>query len=229
MTDTIAAPAALDSNPLLSREAPLPFHRITHEHVVPGVREGLARAQAELDAVIAVPEPRTYENTVQALEETGERLGRVVRPIAHLTSVMSSTELRQAYETVLPEVSAFYARIPLNGELWNAVKSYAQTDGARALAGVRRRHLDKVVRSFERAGADLPPERKQRVEALRVEMSRLTTEFANHVLDSTNAWELVLTDEAELEGLPDSARAQARAAAQARGVEGWRFTLQVRT
>jgi len=226
MTDTTAAPAALEANPLLSGESPIPFHRITPEHVVPAVRQALARAQAEVDALVALEAPRTYENTVQALELMGERLGQVVRPIAHLNSVMSSPELRQAYETVLPELSAFGARIPLNPELWNAVREYSRTDDARALTGVRRRHLDKVVRSFERAGADLPPEQKQRIEALRVELSRLSTEYANHVLDSTNAWELVLTDEAELEGLPDSARAQARAAAQARGVEGWRFTLQ---
>ncbi|HEY0018478.1 MAG TPA: M3 family metallopeptidase [Longimicrobium sp.] len=226
MTDTIAAPAALDANPLFSGETPVPFHRILPEHVVPAVRQALADAQAGVDAVAALAEPRTYANTIHALEEIGERLGRVVRPVSHLNAVMSSPELRTAYETVLPEVSAYSARIPLNAELWSAVRAYAATDDARALAGVRRRHLDKVVRSFERAGADLPPERKQRVEALRVEMSRLTTEFANHVLDSTNAWELVLTDEAELEGLPDSARAQARAAAEARGIDGWRFTLQ---
>ena len=226
MTDTVAAPAALEPNPLLSRESPIPFHRIVPAHVVPAVRQALAQAQAEVDALIALDAPRTYENTVQALEEIGERLGEVVRPVSHLNAVMSSPELRQAYETVLPEISAFYARIPLNQALWEAVKAYAGTDDAGALAGVRRRHLEKVVRSFERAGADLPPEQKQRVEALRVEMSTLTTEFANHVLDSTNAWELVITDEAELEGLPESARAQARAAAQAKGVEGWRFTLQ---
>jgi oligopeptidase A len=228
MTDTIAAPAEVDAdNPLLSGEAPFPFDRVTPEHVVPAVREALSRAQAELDALVALPGPRTYENTVHALEEIGERMGHVVRPVSHLNSVISSPELRQAYETVLPEVSAFFARIPLNAELWSAVKAYAETDEARALAGVRRRHLDKVVRSFERAGADLPPEQKTRIEALRVEMSRVTTEFANHVLDSTNAWELVLADEAELQGLPESARAQARAAAQAKDVDGWRFTLQL--
>ena len=226
MTDPIAAPAALQANPLLSGEDPIPFDRITPGHVVPAVRQALANAQAEVDAVAALAGPRTYQNTLQALERMGERLGRVVRPVAHLNSVMSSPELRQAYQTVLPEVSAFSARIPLNAELWSAVKAYAGTDDARALTGVRRRHLDKVVRSFERAGADLPPQAKQRVEALRVELSRTTTEFANHVLDATNAWELVLTDEAELEGLPESARAQARAAAEARGVQGWRFTLQ---
>lgn len=228
MTDTIAAPADVDAdNPLLSGETPIPFHRITPGHVVPAVRQGLARAQAELDALIALSGERTYENTVQELEEIGERMGHVIRPVSHLNSVISSPALRQAYETVLPEVSAFFARIPLNAELWSAVKSYAESGGARALTGVRRRHLDKVVRSFERAGADLPPEEKTRIEALRVEMSRLSTEFANHVLDSTNAWELVLTDEAELEGLPESARAQARAAAEAKGVDGWRFTLQL--
>ncbi|HEV3049560.1 MAG TPA: M3 family metallopeptidase, partial [Longimicrobium sp.] len=227
MTDTTAPPAALEANPLLAGKTPIPFHRITAGHVVPAVRQALERAQAEVDAIVGLTEPRTYQNTVQALEAMGERLGQVIRPVAHLDSVMSSPELRQAYETVIPELSAFSARIPLNAELWNAVRTYAQTDDARALTGVRRRQLEKVVRSFERAGANLPPEQKQRVEALRVEMSRLTTEFANHVLDSTNAWDLVLTDEADLEGLPASARAQARTAAQARGVEGWRFTLQL--
>jgi oligopeptidase A len=226
MTDTTAAPAALESNPLLSDESPIPFHRIRPEHVVPAFRLALARAQDEVDAIIALAEPRTYENTVQALEEMGERLGQVIRPVSHLNSVMSTPELREAYETVLPELSAFSARIPLNAELWAAVREYSRTEDAATLPAVRRRHLQKVVRSFERAGADLPPEQKQRVEALRVEMSRVTTEFANHVLDATNAWDLVITDEAELEGLPESALAQARAAAEAKGMEGWRFTLQ---
>ncbi len=227
MTDTMAPPkAAAETNPLLSREQPIPFDRIAPEHVVPAVREALRRGQEELDALIAMEGGRTYENTIHALEEIGERVGEVVRPVTHLTAVMNSPELREAYETVLPEVSAFFARIPLNAELWSAVRSFAESDAGRAVQGVHRRHLDKVVRSFARAGADLPPEQKRRVEALRVEMSRLTTDFANHVLDSTNAWELVLTDEAELEGLPESALAQARAAAQAKGIEGWRFTLQ---
>jgi oligopeptidase A len=228
MTDTIAAPADVDAdNPLLADEASIPFDRITPAHVVPAVRRALERAHEELDALTGLSEARTYENTIHALEELGERMGRVIRPVSHLNSVNSSPQLREAYETVLPEVSAFFARIPLNPELWSAVKSYAQTGEARALTGVRRRHLDKVVRSFERAGADLPPAEKTRIEAVRVEMSRLSTEFANHVLDSTNAWELVLTDEAELEGLPESARAQARAAAEAKGMDGWRFTLQL--
>jgi oligopeptidase A len=231
MTDTAAtlteADDDLSANPLLSGAHPIPFDEIAPEHVIPAFREAVARASAEIDAIVALRGERTYANTIEALDDVGERMSHVIRPVAHLTSVMTTPELRAAYETVLPEVSAFDARIPLNPELWSAVKAYAATDEARALTGVRRRHLDKTVRAFERAGADLAPEQKQRVEALRVEMSRLTTEFANHVLDATNAWDLVITDEAELEGLPDSARAQARAAAQAKNVDGWRFTLQV--
>ena len=221
------APDDTAGNPLLDDGFPIPFHRIAPAHVVPAVRHALSRAEAELRAIVDHAGPRTYENTVAALESMGERLGRVTRPVSHLISVMSSPELRGAWETVLPEYSAFQARIALNPALWAAVKAYAETDEARALTGVRARHVEKVVRAFVRAGADLPPDQKARVEALRVELSRLSTEFANHVLDSTNAFELVLTDPAEVEGLPPSALAQARAAARARGVDGWRFTLQV--
>jgi oligopeptidase A len=214
-------------NPLLSREYLIPFHQIRAEHVVPGVREALARAERELEDLVQHTGPRTYENTLRRLDALLEDVSRTVRPIAHLTSVISSPELREAYDTVVPEFSAFYARLPLNGRLWSALKEFAATPEAAALQGIHRRHLEKTTREFVRAGADLPPETKQRVEALRVELSQLQTQFANHTLDSTNAFELVVTDEADLAGLPDSALAQARAAAQARGVEGWRFTLQV--
>jgi oligopeptidase A len=145
--------------------------------------------------------------------------------VSHLTGVINSPALRAAFEEVLPEFSAFYARLPLNPRLWNAVKAYAEGADAAALAGVRARHLEKTVRSFQRAGADLPPERKARVEEIKIELSRILTDFSNHVLDATNAWDLVLTDEADLAGLPESARVQARAAAQAKGIDGWRFTL----
>ncbi|HEX8691775.1 MAG TPA: M3 family metallopeptidase [Longimicrobium sp.] len=217
--------AAIMTNPLLARELPIPFDRIAVEHVVPAFRQALAEAEAEVEALVADTGPRTYENTVWRLEEIGERLGQVVRPVGHLMAVMSSPELRAAYETVLPEYSAFAARLPLNPGLWRAVQGYAASGEARSLTGIRRRHLEKTVRGFLRAGADLDPARKERVEAIKVELSRILTDFSNHVLDATNAWDLVLTDEADLAGLPASARAQARAAAAAKGVEGWRFTL----
>ncbi|MDP9347615.1 MAG: M3 family metallopeptidase, partial [Gemmatimonadota bacterium] len=212
-------------NPLLSYDDLIPFHRITAEHVVPAVREALARAEQELEALGSAEGVPDYESTLGRLEELGERLDRAVVPVVHLLGVMNTPELREAYEAVLPELSAFSARLPLHAGLWRAVREYAATPEAAALTGVRKRHLEKTLREFVRAGANLPPERKARVEAVRVELSQLSTRFANHALDATNAFELVLTDPAALAGLPDSARAQARAAAEAKGVEGWRFTL----
>lgn len=214
-------------NPLLERAYRIPFHRIEAEHVVPAVRDALAEAQAEVEAIAGDGAPRTWAGTVGRLDDALERLGRVVRPCAHLVSVSNTPEMRAAYDAVLPEVSGFYARLPLHAGLWAAVRAFAETGEAAGLGPVRARHLEKTVRDFRRAGADLPPDEKARIEALRVELSQLQTRFSNNTLDATNAFEMVLTDEADLAGLPGSVRRQAAAAARARGVEGWRFTLQV--
>lgn len=213
-------------NPLLSRDFLIPFDEIRAENIVPGIREAQRRAESELNALVALEGERTYENTIQALDELQERFGRVVEPASHLVSVMSAPELREAYNAVLPEFSAFFAKLPLNGGLWEAIERYSETADASRLTGVRRRHLEKLMRSFIRAGANLPPEQKRRVEEIQVELSRLHNEFADETLDATNAFELVITDPAELAGLPESAVLQARANAEARGSEGWRFTLQ---
>lgn len=217
----------MQMNPLLDYDFLIPFDRIRPEHVVPAVRQALADAERELEAIAAETGPRTWDNTLRRLDELEERLDRVTNPVTHLVSVMNTPEMREAYETVLPEISAFHARLPLNDGMWSALRALAASDEARALTGVRRRHLEKTVREFVRAGADLPPEKKARVEEIKVESSRLQTQFSNHVLDSTNAFELLVTDPDDLRGLPPSAVAQARAAAEARGTEGWRFTLHV--
>lgn len=222
---TVTTDELIETNPLLRRGLPIPFGEIEPAHVVPAIRQALADAEHGIESLVAHQGERTYENTLGHLEEIDVRLGRVIRPVSHLTSVMNSPELRAAYEEVLPEFSAFYARLPLNPRLWDAIRSFAESPAAAALTGIHARHLERTVRSYRRAGADLPPERKARIEEIKIELSRILTNFSNNVLDSTNAWEMVLTDEADLAGLPASARAQARAAAQARGVEGWRFTL----
>jgi oligopeptidase A len=224
---TVTTDELIETNPLIRRELPIPFGRIAPEHVAPAIRRALADADREIEELAAFDGERTYESTLSRLDEIVERLGRVIRPVSHLTGVMSSPELRAAYDEVLPEFSAFYARLPLNPRLWGVVREYAESPDAAALTGIRARHLEKTVRSFRRAGADLPPDRKARVEEIKIELSRILTTFSNNVLDSTNAWDMVLTDEADLAGLPESARAQARAAAQAKGVEGWRFTLHL--
>jgi oligopeptidase A len=213
-------------NPLLLHTFRIPFDRIRTEHVVPAVRQALADAEAELAELVAPQEERTYANTLQRLDDLAERLERTLGPVSHLVTVVDSPALREAYNTVLPEFSAFYAKLPLNEALWQAVRQFAEGDEARALTGVWQRHLDKTLRGFVRAGADLPPEQKARMEQIQVELSKLHTQFSDNTLDATNAFELHITDPADLAGLPESAVAQARASAQAEGKEGWRFTLQ---
>jgi oligopeptidase A len=214
-------------NPLLSTDFRIPFDRIHATDVVPGVREALSRARAELDALTASTAPRTYANTIQALDDLVERLDRVIGPVVHLISVETSPELREAYQTVLPEFSAFYASLPLDEALWRAVRDFAAAPEAAALTGVRKRHLEKTMRGFERAGAELPPAQKERAREILVELSELEARFEDNTLDATNAFELWITDVADLAGLPPSALARARESAQTKGrAEGWRFTLQ---
>lgn len=213
-------------NPLLSRALHPPFDRMTAASVEAGVRQAVDRAETELERLVGYRGRRTFENTLMALDALAERPARAFGFARHLTQVRSSPDLRQAYNEVLPIYSAFVADIPFHAGLWDALRAYAATDEARGLDGLRRRHLEKTLAEFRRAGADLPPKEQARVKALHVELSRLSTRFSENVLDATNAFEMILTDDADLDGLPAGVLRRARADAEARGVEGYRFTLQ---
>ncbi len=212
-------------NPYLSRETHIPFAEMTPQTVEPALDEVLARAQKELDALVKTSEP-TFQ-TILDLDELVERLSRPLGFVSHLTSVKDSPELRAAFNAVLPRYTAFMTRLSLNGALWTVIKEVAETDEAKALTGVRKRHLEKTVQEFVRAGADLPDAQKTRVEAINIELSSLSQKFSENTLDATNAFEVIITGEAELAGLPESALKQARANAEAKGQQGWRFTLQM--
>ena len=211
-------------NPFLSREARVPFAEMTPGAVEPAVDEALAQAQSDLDALLSSSE-RTFE-TILALDNLSERLERPMGFVSHLTSVKDSPELRDAFNKVLPRYTAFMTRLGLNAELWQVIKEVAETPEAQALSGVRKRHLEKTMQEFVRAGAELSDENKTRFEEINIEVSRLAQKFSENVLDATNAFELVVTDEAELAGLPESALKLAKASAEAKGQKGWRLTLQ---
>ncbi len=211
-------------NPFLSRETEIPFAKMTPEAVEPAIDEALAQAQRELEALLSASE-RTFE-TILALDNLTERLERLMGFVSHLTSVKDSPELRAAFNEVLPRYTAFMTRLGLNPELWGVVKEVAATQGAKALTGVRKRHLEKTVQEFVRAGAELSEQDKTRFEEINIEVSRLAQKFSENVLDATNAFELLVTDEAELAGLPESALKLARASAESKEQTGWRLTLQ---
>lgn len=215
----------MTDNPLLADRYRIPFHRIRPEHVEPGIRHALQRAQADIDALARNPEPPTWDNTVAPLDDVVDRLGRRITPATHLVAVGETPELREAYNSVLPEISAFWSRLPLDEALWERIRAYSETDEARGLEGLRRRHLDKTLQEFRRAGADLPAERKERLEAIRVELAQLQQKFSENVLDATAEYELLIEDESRLAGVPEAARRRARARAAQDGKDGWLLTL----
>jgi oligopeptidase A len=214
-----------DVNPLLAGEFRIPFHRIEAGHVEPGVRRALEEAQTEVDALCADTSAATWANTVGRLDRTVELLSERITPATHLISVAETPALREAYNAVLPEITTFWSSLPLNEALWKRVKAFSETEEARTLGGIRRRHLDKTVQEFKRAGADLGPEAKARVQELRVELAQLAQKFSENVLDATADFELLVTEEDRLEGVPDAARKRARAKAEEKSEEGWLLTL----
>ena len=213
-------------NPLLALEFRIQFDRIQATHVAPAAAELLRGARARLDAIAAQPGERTFDNTMRALDHLTEPLDCAMGVVRHLESVTTYPELRAAFNAVQPQVSAFYSSIPLQEGLWKSIKAYAATPEGSVLAGQRRRFLDKTVDDFRRHGADLDGPGKKRLEEIDVELTQITTRFSENVLDSTNAFELLIANEAELGGLPATALASARECAARKGREGWRFTLQ---
>lgn len=218
-----------------------PFHNaaklvdwttLTPDHIQTDIESALVTAQAEIDAICSVsPEEATFENTFLALEDAGATLGRAWGRVDHLTSVQDSEPLREAHRAMLPAVTEHSSKIALNPELWAALKSFAEKPEASELTGVPKRYFDETMADFIQAGADLPEDKKTRLKALTKELADKTKTYGDNVLDSTNAYELLIDDEARLAGLPDSAKAAARQSAKQKelGTDEkpvWRFTLQ---
>ncbi len=214
-------------NPLLRYQFDVPFDAIAPEHVEPAVDALLARSQERLDAIKQHQGPRDYTNTLGALDHATEELEYAMSIVGHLESVASTTALRDAYNAVQPKVSAFYAGVSLDAELYRAIKDFAQTEEARALEPAPARFLKQTLDDFRRHGAELAAGPKQRLSELTVELSRLTTEYSQNLLDATGQFEIVFEDTTRLAGLPESALEAAKDSARARDRDGaYRFTLQ---
>src|ERR1035438_1062605 len=180
------------ANPLLTVEFRIPFDRIRATDVEPAAAELLSQARARLDALATLPGERLFRYSMDALDRLTEPLDYAMGVVKHLESVATYPELRAAFNAVQPEVSAFYSGIPLNHGLWQGIKTFASTAEGQAATGERGRFLHKTIDAFRRHGADLDPAGKKRLEEIDVELTQVTTRFGENVLDSTNAFELVL-------------------------------------
>jgi oligopeptidase A len=219
-------------HPFLSPDFHVRWSTLVPSAVEPDIHRALDLSKKAIEAICAQdPSETTYESTFLALETATEELGRGWGRLNHLDSVCDNPAQREALNRMLPEVTDFYSSLPLNERLWAALKSFGESPAAATLDSVRKRFVEETLADFRQSGADLPTDQKQRIAAIEAELSKLTKQYAERVLDSTNAWELVITDESKLAGLPESAKAGAAANARAKGVAtddkpAWRFTLQ---
>jgi len=204
------------SHPFLENTYHIPWHRLKPECIQADIELALQQTQVRLDVIADTPHHEvTLENSLLDLEAATEDLGRAWGYVSHLDSVNNSAALREAYNAMLPKVSEFYTRIHLNDKLWGVIKAFAESKEGKSLTGIHKRLLEETLADFRECGADLPAEKKKQLEQLNTELTRQTQKYSENVLDSTNAWDLLITDESRLAGLPESAR-DARAHAPAR-------------
>ncbi len=214
------------------QDEPYPaWSRMTAERGVADVRAALAMARERIAAVCAVrPEEATFQNTFLAYSEASYEMGLAYGYLNHLSSVMDSAEMRSAMEALIPELTAFDAEIIANEQLWLVLKTAAEQPWVRELSSAQQRLVQQTVEGFIDSGADLSPEQKARKAEIEQALAELTLQFEKNVLDSQNAWKLLVLDRSMLDGMGEDwmARAQAEAVRRgliAEGEEGWCITL----
>ncbi len=202
-----------------------PFSRIETAHFKPAFEKALQQARAEVDAIAKNTEPPTFENTVAALDYAGYQLDRISSAFFNLNSADTNKEIQALAQEISPMLAAFANDITLNERLFRRVQAVYENTDKDALTPEGRMLLERKFRHFSRNGALLPEAGKKRLREIDEALSRLKLTFGEHVLEETQRFELHLTDEAALEGLPESAREAARLLARSREKEGWVFTL----
>jgi oligopeptidase A len=209
-------------NPLIDMPGLPLFGRILPEHVETAIDTLLARNRARIEELAQGTEPPTWENFIEPLEILGDSLERAWSPVGHLNAVMNSEALRAAYNACLPKLSDYASELGQNRALFEGYRAVAAQEH---LDATQRQLLANALRDFHLSGVDLPPDQQSRFKAIDRELSRLAAKFSENLLDATNAWSKHIADEAQLAGLPESARALARQTAERRGEPGWVLTL----
>lgn len=203
-----------------------PFDQITNADFMPALTEGMAEGRREVAAIADNPAVPSFENTVVALERSGDLLGKVLSVLFNLNSAETTPELQQLVKEASPLLSEYQNDISLNEPLFARVRAvYEQRDNL-SLDPESAMLLEKAYKRFARNGANLNAADKERMREIDKELSQLGLQFGENILHETNSYVMPITDEKYLAGLPDYVREAARATAVEKGLEGWAFTLQ---
>ena len=221
--------ACTSENPLLvEQNTPFgvpAFDKVKVEHYLPAFQEAIAANEAEIEAIVNNPEAPTFANTIEALDRSGELLDKVVGVFFNVLEADGNDEMNKIAEEVTPMLSSLSDGIILNDALFQRVKAVYEQRDELGLNSEQMRLLTETFKSFANNGANLPEDKKARLKEINQELGLLSLQFGNNVVAETNAYQLFITDEAELNGLPESAKAAAKEEATAAGrPDAWLFT-----
>ena len=219
----------MNMNPFFSNyntpHGTVPFHLIKLEHFEPAIREGIKQQLAEIDAITALTDEPTFENTIEAFEKSGRLLERATTVFENLMSAETNDEMQELAKTLTPLLSEHANNISLNQTLFQRVKAVYEKRATLNLTTEQRKLLEDTYVGFARNGANLEDKDKETFRTLTNQLSLLTLQFSENLLKETNDYQLHITDEEQLAGLPESSKAAALEAAHEKGLEGWVFTL----
>ncbi len=217
------------NNPLL-RESKAPFgapefDKIKTEHYLPAFEIAIAEAKEEVDAIVNNEDAPTFENTIEAMEFSGRKLGRISGIFYALMHAHTNDQMQEIAETISPKLTEFSMYVSLNEKLFERVKTVYEVRESISLEPDQLKLLENTYKDFVRGGANLSPEDKEVYSKLSEELSLLSLKFSKNVLDATNAYMLHITDSADLAGLPEYLKTLGAETATEKGLEGWVFTL----
>ncbi|WP_334054623.1 oligopeptidase A [Pasteurella multocida] len=214
------------SNPLLSFEGLPPFSQIKPEHVQPAV-ENLIQACRDNIEQLLKQEQFTWDNFILPLTEMGDRFSKAWSPVSHLNAVKNSPELRAAYQACLPLLSEYSTWVGQHKGLYQAYEKLKNSPEFAHYDLAQQKTIDNALRDFKLSGISLSAEKQKRYGEISARLSELSAQFSNNVLDATMGWDKVIENLEELKGLPESALAAAKQSAENKGLEGYRFTLEI--
>ncbi|MDF7816541.1 M3 family metallopeptidase [Runella sp. MFBS21] len=219
----------MSSNPLLqpfdTPHQTAPYDKIKPDHFLPALKEAMAQGKKEIDAIVNNKAKPTFENTIIALEQGGENVGKVSSILFHLNGAETNPEIQKTVREASPLLTEYGNDITLNDKLFARVKAVWDQRDKLKLDTESAMLLEKTYKSFARNGANLNAADKEKLRGINKELSQLSIKFSENNLAETNEYSLVVTDEKDLAGLPDFVKEAAKAAAKRLNKEGWVFTL----
>ncbi len=229
LSATLLTACNMQNNPLISK-SPLPygapqFDKIRNEHYLPAFEEAFRQGKQEIDAIVNNPDAPTFQNTIEALEYSGALVSKVGSIFYNILEADATDELQEIAEKVSPMSTEYSMYISLNDKLFERIKTVYNQRESLKLDPDQKKLLEDTYKSFERSGANLSPEDKKKYSEINEKLSLLTLQFQKNQLSSTNNFQMVLTNETDLAGLPGYIRDMAAQAARDKGVEGWLFDL----